>query len=417
MRKPKFLKSKDPASALKGKALVCSTEAAAISIGIHVLLILLAGSIVAIRYVQKHEAALSGENIARPKLERRQLQMPVKVQNLQKKSSRPKVTSRMASVSKSSFSLPDMMGLDNIGGGFDRSGGERTLSSMGAAGSLGFGISGVNFFGAKSKGEKMVFIVDAGKNMVLDSKGGFYTYQFAKDRINRMIDNMRSATLFNVIVFTQKEIRMFRSNLVPANPANKKALKKWFEPVNKSTAVMGNIKDLSGDYRPAHTYEGSPLEGERGLESWFGPVQAAMEQKADNIFILTDGWGYHPIATADILRLNGLVSVKAWLESLGWNAERIAAHEKEEAQLRVKAQKILDQENAEREKAGKPRKFIKNWNNYIHSELKFPKTDGPPNFRSGLMDTTLRNRLLSILIWCIALTMCRRSWTNHAFIW
>ena len=381
MWKKKSSQSEKSPDALKGKALVCSTEAAAISIGIHVALILFAGSIVAIRYVQKRDASFEGAAISRPKLERTKLQMPAKAQNLQKKSSRPKVTSRMASASQSSFALPDMIGMGDIGGGFDRSGGgERSLSSMGTAGSLGFGISGVNFFGAKSKGEKMIFIIDAGKDMVLDSKGGYYTYQFAKDRINKMIDGMRSATLFNVMVYTKMNIRMFRPNLVTANPENKKALKKWFDPVNKTPDVVGEINNLSGEYKSLHKYEGSSLEGERALRGWFLPAQAAMEQKADNIFILTDGWGVHIMDVEDVLRVNGLNSVAEWHESVGWNAERIALHKKEKAVLIARAEKRLAKENKEREKEAKPKKFISSWHTYMKNELKYNLLDGPPLF-------------------------------------
>ena len=365
--------------ALKRKARVCSSEAAAISIGIHVLLVIFAGSIVAIKYVQKRDAVFAAENIVRPKLERRELQMPVKVQNLQKKSRRPKVTSRMASVSQSSFALPDMMGLGDIGGGFDRSGGGRSLSSMGAAGSLGFGISGINFFGAKSKGEKMVFIIDAGSDMVTDDKGGYTTYQFAKDRINRMIDGMRSATLFNVMVFTGRTTRMFRPNLVPATPGNRNALKTWFAPVNASPSVVGKIKDLTGEYQPSLTYADSPLRKNEGVTGWIRPVQAAMEQKADNIFVLTDGWGSHTKDLGDVLMEKGFNSSDEWRESIGWTAERIALYKKDKDVFKAKAEKALAEENEAREKAGKPKKFIINWQNYMSQELKFNLPDGPPS--------------------------------------
>jgi len=207
----KFSGQKDVSGSLKKKAAVCSAEAAAISIAIHVLIIVFAGSIVAYEYIKRQDAAFEGKNVNRPKLERRQLQMPVKVQNLQKKSRRPKVSSRMTSASKSALALPDMsalgMGLGKDGDAFGAAGAgadggaERELSSMGAAGSLGFGISKVNFFGAKSKGEKIVFIVDTTKEMVTDEKGGYYTYKFAKDRIRQLVDKMRAATLFNVILY------------------------------------------------------------------------------------------------------------------------------------------------------------------------------------------------------------------------
>jgi len=364
--------SNDSSGALKKKALVCSTEAAAISIGIHILLIVFAGSIVAIKYVQKRDASFSGENISRPKLERRQLQMPVKVQNLQKKSSRPKVTSRMASVSQSSFSLPDAMGMgmgSDIGGGFDRAGGgDRSLSSMGAAGSLGFGTSGVNFFGAKSKGEKMVFIIDADKRMVEDRRGGYFTYKFAKDRLNEMIDGMRSATLFNVMVFLRDSSVMFRPQLVPATPENREALRKWLAPLNSTPSVVGRIDNLPGKYNPPRKYEESELSK---LYYWMRPLQAAMEQRADNIFILCSGYGHQVPPEEEIMRRRGIESKDEWMESRGWDKEKIAKFDRERQEWLAKARKSLAEENAARKAAGQPPKFVADWWYYMRQELKW----------------------------------------------
>ena len=320
-KKSKKSESTGSADVLKKKTLVCSSEAAAISIGIHILLLVFAGSIVAIKYVQKRDAAFTGENISRPKLERRQLEMPVKVQNLQRKSSRPKVTSRMASVSQTSFSLPDMAGLGDIGGSFDRSGsGERSLSSMGAAGSLGFGISGVNFFGAKSTGEKMVFIIDASKSMLEDRKGGYFTYIFAKNRIMEMIDGMSSATLFNVMAYARERVVMFKNELVPATPANREAFKKWFAPLNSSPENVANLNDL-GNFYQARLYEDSEIDND--LQDWVLPVQAAMEQKADNIFVLCGGYGWQGVSSKFVLKKFKIESVEDWFESKGWDQERI----------------------------------------------------------------------------------------------
>lgn len=372
--------SNDSAGALKKKALVCSTEAAAISIGIHILLIVFAGSIVAIKYVQKRDASFSGENIARPKLERRQLQMPVKVQNLQKKSSRPKVTSRMASVSQASFALPDAMGMGmgaDLGGGFDRAGGgERSLSSMGAAGSLGFGTSGVNFFGAKSKGEKMVFIIDADKRMVEDRRGGYFTYKFAKDRLNEMIDGMRSATLFNVMVFVRDSSVMFSPKLVPATPENRVALKKWLAPLNSTPSVVGSIKNLPGRYNPPRQYEESELSR---MYYWVRPIQAAMEQKADNIFVLCSGYGHQVPPEAEIMKRRDIESKAEWQESRGWNAERIAKYDRERQEWLAKARQKLAAENAARKAAGQPPKFVADWWYYMRHEQKWDVPSDKPD--------------------------------------
>ena len=378
MLKQKKSKADGSSGALKKKALVCSTEAAAISIGLHVLLILFAGSIVAIRYVQKRDAAFKGENVSRPKLERRQLQMPVKVKNLQKKSTRPKVTTRMASVSQASFSLPDTFGMGtDIGSGFDRGGGaDRSLSNMGAAGSLGFGTSSVNFFGAKSKGEKMVFIIDADKLMVEDRRGGYFTYQFAKRRLMEMIDTMRSATLFNVMVYVRNECVMFSPKLVPATPENREAVKKWIEPLNRSPSVVARLDSLPGKYEPPYEYEESgPMQQ---LLFWMRPVQAAMEQKADNIFVLCSGFLYAFPSTEEILADKGLESEEKWLASQGWGPEKLSQWERDWQNWLNKARKQLADENRERSKQGKPSKVVADWRYYMRYELKWPIPDDRP---------------------------------------
>ncbi|QHI70757.1 hypothetical protein [Tichowtungia aerotolerans] len=379
MFKKKQTGVENSAGALKKKALVCSTEAAAISIGIHVILILLAGSIVAIKYVQKRDAAFSGENVSRPKLERRQLQMPVKVQNLQKKSRRPKVTTRMASVSQASFSLPDMMGMGDLGStGFDRSGGaDRSLSSMGSAGSLGFGVSGVNFFGARSKGEKMVFVIDADKRMVEDRRGGYFTYKFAKDRLGEMIDGMSSATLFNVMVYLRDSSVMFQPKLIPATPENREAVKKWLAPLNSTPSVVGRIDNLPGAYRPPRQYDDGSLSR---LYYWVRPVQAAMEQKADNIFILCSGFGWQPVPDAEIMERFDIDSKEKWMESRGWDADRIATFQRKRAGILASARQKLAEENKARQEKGLPPKFVADghWMYYMREELKWDVPDDIP---------------------------------------
>lgn len=387
-----FKKRKDdrrPSNALKKKSMLCSTEAAAISIGIHVLLILFAGSIVAIRYVQKQEAAFSGDNVSRPRLERRQLQMPVKVRKLQQKSSRPKVTTRMAGVSPGSFSLPDMSGLGGDGPmGFDRvgSGGDRDLSSLGAAGSLGFGVSGINFFGVRSKGEKPIFIVEADERILEDDKGGFFTYRFVKDRIYRMIDGMQSATLFNVLIYRHRTVRMFRSEPVPATPENKQAIKDWLAKVNDTPADAGKIDNLGIGYSPSIDYKDSMIKDEAA--NWLKSIQAAMEQRADTIFVLTSGWGHHLMSEerrAEIFEYDP-DQEEEWLRKQGWPPSRIRERQEKIAELDAKAREILEEENEAREKKGLPPKIIAPggfWN-YRVNELGLEDPPGPPDMMEAV---------------------------------
>jgi len=377
----KKVEERDVAKSLKKKAAVCSAEAAAISILIHVLIIVFAGSMVAYEYIKRKDAAFEGQNVSRPKLERRQLQMPVKVQNLQKKSHRPKVSTRMTSASKSSLALPDMSalgaGLGNDSGfgraGVAGEGGERELSSMGAAGSLGFGISSVNFFGAKSKGEKIVFIVDTTKSMVTDEKGGYYTYKFAKDRIRQMIDKMKSATLFNVILYGGKYepivTAQFSPQLLPATTENKEALKAWLDPVNSDPTKIGQIDDMK-NYSSDFEYE-TPIETR--ARSWLQPTQAAMEQKADNIFILAADWGSHgrPVDQS---------GVADWLEERGWPPKRVEEHKKLVDEREEEALKLLEKENKARAKKGLPPRIVAAFWRYIEEKKsQLPRLPpGPP---------------------------------------
>ena len=393
LRELRGVPSLGSAVSLKKKTTVCSTEAAAVSIAIHVLFAVFAGSWVAIKYVQKREAAFSSENIARPKLERRQLQMPVKVQNLQKKSQRPRVTSRMASVSKSSFALPDMSGLGGLGGsGLGGAGQARDgasakrleLSSMGASGSLGFGIAGINFFGARSNGEKLAFIIDASKSMMVDEKGGYNTYKYAKDKVYAMINRLSSATLFNVMLYADqvggKNAVMFRTQMVPATPENCEALKKWLEPLNADPKNTGKLDGFETSYISQIKYD-TVIGGEAA--SWVKPVQAALEQGADNIFVLCAGWGDH-IFGPEYQKKIGVDPAKEaeWLKSKGWSPERVAAADKVLAEFYGKVDQILAAENRQREEKNLPPKIMDNaarWK-YITEELKLTPPESRPYF-------------------------------------
>ncbi|MCF7849350.1 MAG: hypothetical protein K9M45_10900 [Kiritimatiellales bacterium] len=368
---------------LKHKMHVMQAEAASISVAIHVLFIVLAGSIVAVRWINKEAAEFAGENIDRPKLERRQLQMPVKVKNMQKKSRRPQVKTRMSAAAKTSFELPNMssmgLGLNGFGDDYDGGAGRRDLSGLGGAGSLGFGISGVNFFGIKSKGEKLLFIVDASKDMLLDKKGGYYTYQYVKDKIREMVDGMKAATLFNVMVYDNKgntsSVYMFQQQMVPATEANRDALKKWFDPINKNPRSVGEVKKLA-NYQPRFEYDS--LVGPDAME-WAGAVQAAMEQTPDNIFILSSEWGQHviPKEKRETMFNIDYDDQKEWLASQGWNEERLKEHKRQSDAIRDKTKKALEKENKRRAAQGLPPKFIHHWHSYA-KELGWEWPKNPP---------------------------------------
>ena len=79
------------------------------SVVIHVILLVAAGFIVALRSgVPKPDAVFHGDPPPRPRLQPRQLEMKVKVQNLQKASARPRLMPRMAAMAPSDIALPEV---------------------------------------------------------------------------------------------------------------------------------------------------------------------------------------------------------------------------------------------------------------------------------------------------------------------
>jgi len=309
---------------LERKTRICSTEAAAISIIIHVILLLSAGSIVAVRWLNKPEAEFKGENIDRPKLERRQLQMPVKVKKLQRKSRRPKVKSRLSTTKpRTPFYLPDKSKLNGLDNGFDHDGADaRTLDSP--IGSLGFKMPLVNFFGTKARGEKICFVVHFGPATIGKTPLTRMTGYVIRKRLEDMVKHLPRTALFNVACYYAGDTDAINPKLMLATPENKQMVMDWMSTVNplegnyshcfvwkdasKRISAAKNKWPTRVDNLPfysikwAYPYE-VPREIEkrylpenRGYKHWNrGVVWAILTQKADTIFLLTtnyiDAWG------------------------------------------------------------------------------------------------------------------------------
>jgi len=171
---------------------------------------------------------------------------------------------------------------------------------------------------------------------------------------------------------------MFRPNLVPATPENREALKKWLAPLNSTPSVVGKIDNLPGRYDPRE-YEASELTR---LYYWVRPIQAAMEQKADNIFVLCSGYGHQIPPEEEIMRRQGIESKDEWMLGRGWGPERVAIYDRERQQWRDKARQKLAKENAARKAAGQPPKFIadSHWWYYMTTELNWDIPDDKPQF-------------------------------------
>ena len=66
----------------RSKKNIANSKAMLISIGIHALILLIAGNLVALRFYKKYREGIKFEGTERPKLELRKLEMPVKIRSI-----------------------------------------------------------------------------------------------------------------------------------------------------------------------------------------------------------------------------------------------------------------------------------------------------------------------------------------------
>ncbi len=94
---------------------------------------------------------------------------------------------------------------------------------------IGDGLKAASFFGARSRGERFVFVVDNSNSMI---RGRFET---ALLELIRTVDSMTPEQQFYVIFFSDTAYRMFHPapapGLVPATEPNKRRLKTWLSTV------------------------------------------------------------------------------------------------------------------------------------------------------------------------------------------
>ena len=295
------MKKRNLSTLLKSKTRSYSAQAAITSFAVHLLLILFAGSIVAVRYVQKQNAELIARTESRPKLERKKLQAPVaRVEHLQQRSLTSKLVSKKVSFANPKFILPDTGKIGSLKTqklSLPGANAGRALSGLNRI--AGIGPSSIDFFGVRAEGEKVVFIIDASAIMMDDRTGGPATYDYIKGELSKIVSKLKPAMLFNLIFYDQQRVYMFRPNLVPASHENTAALTEWVTAVNSDPAQAGLLPEQN-NYKASVNYEtaiGSDAQG------WLLALQAAFEQQSDAVMILGSGWGHHRIGPEKATRL------------------------------------------------------------------------------------------------------------------
>ncbi|MGB0372647.1 MAG: hypothetical protein ACPGN3_15035 [Opitutales bacterium] len=200
----------------------------------------------------------------------------------------------------------------------DSVGGIQGLSS----GSLRMGVSAVDFFGIKSKGERIVIIVDVAASMLEVQRGDIAGFARVKAQVQDVIDDLNSATLFNLMVFSNG-LDVMSNRLVLANAENKQRASEFIQPYWDAQGSRFTSDARRGvylkNYEPQYT-EFKPIRGNSRTDM---ALLAAFEQRADAIFMITDG-------TPDLVRTRNRTEQKAYEKRLAeWEKAYAKASDEE----------------------------------------------------------------------------------------
>jgi hypothetical protein len=266
------------------RMLVRKLSAASVAILVHVVLFLLLGVLVII-VPQPKVAELVG--IVAPEAVQ---ELPQTKQIIPSAMPSPSVASAATSraitaTGVSSIALPE----------FDSKGAldavpEIAMTDLGASFATPFapkGTSPVNFFGIKSKGRRVAFLIDAERYMLTDPRGGYPAYQIVKEEIARMIGKLGLETFFNVILYEGGYVSAFSEKLLPATQANKDKVGDWLYPVNKSFEALG-LRAINYPNHPV-TSELEPVQN-RHLSGYLRAIQFALESDVDAVFCIASGY-------------------------------------------------------------------------------------------------------------------------------
>ena len=274
--------------------------------------------------------------------------------------------------------LPSMSDSFTVSAGLGGFGGGNLLS--GARGNIGIGMSDVSVFGLKTRAERVLFVIDASRRMVLDQKGGLNSYRVIKDEISDMIGNLSAGTLFNVMLYDYGQVQMFKPQLVPAGAEITAEFHQWFAPVNSNLSNIGLPKGKRAQVATKLDKYPEFYEGLRMDATEQAVIQTALEMKVDAIFQIA---GRHRGFTG-IRLTNTPQEVAAARETRAkWmanpkNIELMKVHEAEKAEMRKRIAEAHRKDTEKRAKKGLPPKVLENHmgNNAKYFGLKW-NTENP----------------------------------------
>jgi Flp pilus assembly protein TadD len=208
------------------------------------------------------------------------------------------------------------------------------------------GTSQVNFFGIKSQGRRVAFLIDVERYMLTDPRGGYPAYEIVKNEIAGMIGKLGLETYFNVILYEGSAVSAYSDKLLPATTSNKDKIRDWLYPVNRDFEKLG-LRPIGYPVQTVSS-EVEPVEAQH-LSGYLRAIQFALETDVDAVFIICSGYRSMTIPRKKEDR-EELLKKMRWTEkdSQAWQ-EAIK-----------KGQDWLAKENAARKAKGIPQRVIVN---------------------------------------------------------
>ena len=215
---------------------------AAILIGaaINLLFLLVLGGMTVYKFVApKEETVFEAppplQALEPPQVKYNQQQVVDRQANAARPTPKPITTRSISSMATPSISIDvsDMtptVSVANVGASLSGSG-----SGLGGGG-LRMGVSAVDFFGIKSKGERVVIILDVARSMLEVERGDIEGFHSVKTQLKEVVNSLSPATLFNVIAYSDNSDVM-SNDLVLANAENKQRAEKFIDPIGKHVAA------------------------------------------------------------------------------------------------------------------------------------------------------------------------------------
>lgn len=333
-----------------------------ISGGVHAVALFILGSITVYKYIIPDEAQFEEPPVIVEEVPPPEMKVEIKPkaapQQQAMQSLRMKQVGNIA-VSAVDVDLPSMNESFTVSAGIGGFGGGSLLG--GTRGSLGIGMSDVSVFGLKTRAERILFMIDANRQMVTDAKGGLNSYKVIKDEITDMVGNLSAGTLFNVMITDRRKNKTFKPSLVPAGQEVHQQLIEWMRPINADAQNPG-LESASGasqerlmTLQEEEVYKDITWSGSRGNETAF-ITQVALEQNVDAIFIIT---GYHrgfeQIRRKPTERENAEWERK---QSARKYQEQLAEHKLEIPEMERRIAAEMAKINAERAQKGQPPRVL-----------------------------------------------------------